>query len=287
MSAADSDEQRRGAYGLCLTGLRSVERYLTIAPDGWPRLVVERVVGAASRLENDVFVGGEWAGYDTLDQHGQIGSVRLDRESLRARFTSPGGFSDHAMVHPNLGMIAAVTNYWLGRDAFHAGAFVTEAGAWAVLGVREAGKSSLLGQLASKGVGILSDDVVVLDEGRVLAGPRCVDLREGAACWLGQGDDLGMVGNRRRWRVHVPQVPAAVPLRGWIVPVWADRIRFDNVPPAVRLRLLVESFSVWGVPRPPERLLPLIALPFLEFARPRRWEEVEAASAALLERLDE
>lgn len=284
--SADADEQRRGAYGLCLTGLRSVERYLTVAPAGWPRLAVERVVGAASRLENRVFIGGEWAGYDTLDQHGQIGSVRLDREPLRVRFTSPGGFSDHAMVHPDLGVIAAIANYWLGRDAFHAGAFVTEAGAWAVLGVREAGKSSLLGHLASKGVGIVSDDVVVLDEGHVLAGPRCVDLREGAADWLGQGDDLGTVGNRRRWRVHVPQVPAAVLLRGWILPVWADRIRFDSVPAAVRLRVLVESFSVWGVPRPPERLLPLIALPFLEFARPRRWEVVEAASAALLERLD-
>ena len=275
-----------GAYGLRLTGLESASRNLVVAPDSWPDLMIERVVGS-STLKQPYFVGDESAEFRTLDQTDQRGDVRVDREPLTVRFTSPGGFSDAAVIHPALGLVAAVANRWLGRDVFHAGAFLNGDGAWAVMGAQEAGKSSLLGHLATKGVGIVADDAVVVDkDGLVHAGPRCVDLREGAADWLGQGEDIGIVGTRRRWRMHVPAVPAAVPLRGWIVPEWGDCIELGAVPVVLRHRLLYANRYLGEVPRRPERVLDLIALPFVIFRRPRRWESAEEATAALLDLLD-
>jgi hypothetical protein len=276
-----------GAYGFRLTGLESASRDLVVAPDSWPRLMIQRVVGP-STLKQPYFVGEEWAEFRTLDQTGQVGGVRMDREPLTVRFTSPGGFSDAAVIHPALGLIAAVANRWSGRDVFHAGAFLNSDGAWAVLGGREAGKSSLLGHLATKGVGIVADDAVVVDDdaGLVLAGPRCVDLREGAAKWLGQGEDIGMVGARRRWRMHVPAVAGAVPLRGWIVPEWGDCIELETVPAVLRPQLLYAHRYLGQLPRRPERVLDLIALPFVIFRRPRRWESADDATAALLDRLN-
>ena len=275
-----------GAYGLRLTGLESASRNLVVALDSWPQLMIERVVGPCT-VKQRYFVSDEWAEYCTLDQTGQVGGVRMDREPLTVRFTSPGGFSDAAVLHPALGLIAAVANRWSGRDVFHAGAFLTNKGAWAVLGTQEAGKSSLLGHLAAKGVGIVADDAVVVDEdGLALAGPRCVDLREGAADWLGQGEDIGMVGARRRWRMHVPAVPAAVPLRGWIVPEWGDCIELEAVPAVLRLRLLYANRYLALPPRRPERVLDLVALPFVIFRRPRRWDSAEEAITVLMDRLD-
>ena len=145
------------------------------------------------------------------------------------------------MIHPDLGFIAAVVNRWAGREVFHAGAFLAENGAWGVLGTREAGKSSLLGQLAAKGVPVFADDALVVEDRTAFAGPRCIDLREGAADWLQQGTDIGMVGNRRRWRVRLPAVPATAPLAGWIVPEWAEHIELRSAPAALRLTLLNAS----------------------------------------------
>ena len=209
------------------------------------------------------------------------------REPLTARLTVPGGFSDDAMVHPGLALLAAITNRWLGRDAFHAGAFLSGAGTWAVMGAKEAGKSTTLGYLAAKGVGVISDDVLVVDGGHALAGPRCVDLRASAADWLGQGVDVGVVGARRRWRMHVPPVPAAVALQGWILPSWGERVELEVVPPAQRIPLLYANLAQLRVPRDPAQLLSLAALPCLILRRPRRWEAMDEAVAMLLDRIEQ
>lgn len=270
----------RGAYGLALSGLEPVSRYLVDAPDQWPELMIERTVGPCT-VTRDV-VEDDWAEYVSLVG---AGCVRVERRPLSARYTAPGGYGDEAMIHPGLGLMSAIASRWLGREAFHSGAFVLEGGAWAVAGQQAAGKSSTLGQLASKGVGIVADDVLVVDDGHALAGPRCIDLRGDVAGWTGQGTDLGVVGARRRWRMRVPPVPAAVPLRGWIVPEWGDRVEIEPVAVRDRLAVLHANLAVTRVPSHPTRLMKLAALPFFVFRRPRRWEAMEAAVAALLDRL--
>ncbi len=276
----DHGHQRLGAYGLHWTGLEMESRYLVDAPAGWPDLAIERIEGTPT-LERDT-MEDHWAQYRLF---GGRCCVRLDKEPLTARFTATEEISDDEMAHPGMGTAATIINRWLDRDVFHAGAFLVGAGAWGVLGAKEAGKSTMLAYLAAKGVGIMCDDVLVVEDGHGFAGPRCVDLRASAADWMGQGVDIGLVGDRGRWRVRVPPVPAAVPLRGWIVPAWGDHVALEAVPPAGRLPLLYANLGLIRMPRRPERLLRLAALPCLTFRRPQRWEAMEEAVAMLLDRI--
>ncbi len=196
-----------------IEGLEFVGRPARAGLSHWPRLRIIRSIGPCP-VERPTVIGDDWAAVRTADQTGQVGGIRVDRDPLTASLTSPGGFSDDAVIHPDLGFLAAVVNRWAGREVFHAGAFLAENGAWGVLGTREAGKSSLLGLLAAKGVPVLADDALVVEDRTAFAGPRCIDLREGAADWLQQGTDIGMVGNRRRWRVRLPGGPRHRSARG-------------------------------------------------------------------------
>jgi hypothetical protein len=280
----DGGSHRLGAYGLHLTGLDTASRYLVKAPATWPQLAIERTAAPAASIDQAT-MNDDWAEFGVLDRSNRVGHGRIDRAPLAARFTGPAGFDDDAIIHPGLGMLAAIANRWLGRDAFHAGAFLTGDGAWAVMGAKDAGKSTTLAHLAAKGRGIVADDVLIIDNGHAFAGPRCVDLREGAADWLGQGESINTIGERRRWRVHVPAIPPVVPLRGWILPTWGDRIELEPVPALRRLPLLYANLALTQIPRYPDRLLSLAALKFLVFRRPRRWEAMEEAAATLLDRL--
>ncbi|MGH3870104.1 MAG: hypothetical protein ACRDSR_01095 [Pseudonocardiaceae bacterium] len=286
-AAVSPRPRRRGAYGLHLTGLETASRYLVDVPPTCPTLAIDRIVGAAAIGKATSTLTDDWAEFGFLDRTDRVGHARINRDPLSARFTSPAGFDDDAMIHPGLSLIAAVANRWLGRDAFHAGAFVTEAGAWAVMGAREAGKSTTLGHLTAKGLGLVTDDVLIVEDGQALAGPRCIDLRESAASWLGQGaDNVLTIGQRRRWRTHVPPVPHTVPLQGWILPTWGDRVELESVAAVRRLPLLYANLALTQIPRQPEQLLRLAALPFLVFRRPRRWETMDEAATALLDRLN-
>ncbi len=151
---------------------------------------------------------------------------------------------------------------------------------------REAGTSSLLGHLAAKGVGIVVDDAVVDDEdGFVLAGPRCVDLHEGAADWLGQGKDIGMVGARRRWCMHC--LPFQRPCRCGVGSRQSGRTASSwRLGVVLQPRLLYANRYLAQFPRRPRRVLDLIPLPIAIFRPSRRWESAEEATAALLDRVD-
>jgi hypothetical protein len=274
-----------GAYGFSVVGLAEHQSaLLNPVPETWPLLTVETVTGPNPATHRYV-VGDDYAEYCTLDQTGQKGGMQLIRHPLVARFTSPSGFSPDAMIHPDLGVIGAIASRWQGRHVFHAGAFVANGRAWILIGHKEAGKSSLLGQLAAREVEILADDAVVIDEtGAVLIGPRCIDLREGAAARLALGTDIGLVGTRRRWRVSLPSGPAEVPLGGWVVPSWGDTIAVDAVPLAERPPLLLgHRYLEHLVPPHPAQVLSLAARPVLRFGRPRRWQVADRAADALLE----
>jgi hypothetical protein len=179
-------------------------------------------------------------------------------------------------------MTASISGWWLGRNMFHAGAFVVDGGAWGVLGTKGAGKSSLLAQLASTGVGVMCDDVLAVEDGMAHAGPSCIDLRPEAADRLG-GEPLGVVGARERIRLRIPGTSPTVPLRGWVVPEWGNGVQITRPPAADRLRRILGSLALYREPREPVSALALAALPLLVWTRPRSWTDMPAAAAELLE----
>jgi hypothetical protein len=172
---------------------------------------------------------------------------------------------------------------WAGRESFHAGAVVADGGAWVVLGDKESGKSTTLAHLALRGSDVVSDDLLVVDGEDVMAGPRCIDLREVSAAMLGAGDPLGVVGMRERWRLRLGPVAPHVPLRGWIVLAWGDEVGVDALRGAERMLALLPFRSVQLTPGVPQHLVDLSSLPTLRLRRPRRWDALDAAADRLLD----
>jgi hypothetical protein len=193
----------------------------------------------------------------------------------------------HAIIHPYLGLIAAVAAYWRGWDYLHAGAVVIDGAAWGVLGERGAGKTSTLAFLSRRaGVEILCDDVLVLDtEVRAYAGPRCTDLREDAAAHLGEGEPLGVVGARERWRVPLGPVEPRLPLSGWIDLRWGSDVGLERPGAGERFTALARNLALRLVPPDPAGLLALADTPFIAFTRPCGLDRLESALDVLLEAL--
>ena len=135
------------------------------------------------------------------------GKTVVDRLRSRTTVRFPERPSSASVIHPYLASTGVVAGHWMGRTPFHSGAFELGGHAWGVLGGREMGKSSLLMWLHQAGISILADDLLVLDGALAYAGPRCLDLRESSAERFGEGEYLGVVGTRERWRVSLPPCP--------------------------------------------------------------------------------
>ena len=160
-----------GAYGFQLSGNAAAAQLVGAAAD-WPALEIERRIG-----------GDAPTGASSAPTEREIALVAgdhlaVERDPLRATFTTSQPLSDDALVHPYLAPAAAIAGYWLGREAFHAGAFVLDGGVWAVSGDKEAGKSTLMAGLSRQGHGIFTDDALIVDGDIAFAGPRSLDLRE-------------------------------------------------------------------------------------------------------------
>lgn len=269
---------RHGAYGLRLGGVESVRDLLVPADESWPALELCARVGDASAER-------QWVRRDSaLLRMPSGGQVEVDWLLGRAVFTLPRQTSAAELLHPYLAPVAGIAAYRGGRESFHAGAIVADSGAWAVLGDKGAGKSSLLAWLALHGQPVVADDVVVLDDRqRALAGPRFIDLRAGAAARLGAGKSIGVVGARERYRMPIgAAVPAATPLRGFVLLSWADAPVISEVPAARRLTELFGHRVVRIEPTDASPLLELSTLPMLELRRPRDWRAAGAAAGVLL-----
>jgi hypothetical protein len=251
--------------------------FLLPADPSWPVLELVRQPGDASHKADEL--SDEHA--VIVFQHG--GEVGIEREPLRATFTTPSELGETELLHPYLAPVAAVCSRWLGRFALHGGGLLAD-GAWAVLGDREGGKSSLLAALALDGRDIVSDDVLVTDGDVVFAGPRAIDLRGPAADHLATGTALGVVGARERWRHRLPAIDPLSPLRGWVFLSWADDIEVVRLPVSERLSRLVASRALISPPEP-GLLLRLASLPAYELRRPAEWGSLPEATARLLETL--
>lgn len=193
-----------------------------------------------------------------------------------ARPTAP-----ECMVAPHLTSAASTIATWMGRPAIHGGAFLHRGGAWVLLGDKGQGKSTTLGWLATSGVPIVTDDLVICHNGDVLAGPRCVDLRGEPARKLRAGRYLGVVGTRERWRIDVPDCPPRSSLRGWIFLEWGSKIAVERLSPVERLSRLAQHRAIALPWEDPVALLDLATRPAFVWYRPKGWRGVEPAIARL------
>jgi hypothetical protein len=266
----------RGAYGFRVDGVGPAQRLLVDVPWDWPLLTLRTVLG---------FDAGHPVGVDDDSARIRVhdGLVEIDRRRGEALFTVRQKPTPDALVHPHLAPVAAIAARWRRQESFHAGAVILGDGAWAVMGAKGSGKSSLLAWLALSGHAVLTDDLLVIDaDGNALAGPRSIDLREGGAERLGVGKALGIIGGRERYRMVVDQVPATVPLRGFIRLAWGGAPTVTPVPPAWRPAALAAQRAVRLLPRDPDLLVHLSALPMVELRRPREWGDAADAADQLL-----
>ncbi len=255
-----------GAYGLRLTGMSDLELLNTPVPERWPAVEIAYRQG---RDEVDATLDETSASFPC----GESGSVVADRATLTVTVTAPEPVRADELTHPYLAWCASAYARWLGREAFHAGGVVAGEGVWAITGDRGHGKSTLLAAAAAGGLGVVSDDLLVIDGTTAYAGPRCVDLREEAAAYLGLGTAIRSAG-RERHRVRLPPLPAEAPLRGWVMLSWGDEHSLVPVRPAEGLvRLGAQRMTQLHEVRP-ERLLDLAAMPIWELRRPRALGEL-------------
>jgi hypothetical protein len=210
--------------------------------------------------------------------------IEVEREPLVVRFTTREPLSVDAVLHPYLGLPAALASHWLGRITLHGGAFVYGGRGWGLLGQREAGKSALLSQMFLLGHDVLADDVLVIDGTTVYAGPRSIDLREEAAGVIG-GEALGVIGARPRWRLRPPASEPSVPLGGFLLLEWGESM-IEELDLGARLEALSANSALGRVPDSGAGMLDLIALPAWRFRRPAVIDQLDEQAAQLLALID-
>jgi hypothetical protein len=228
-----------------------------------------------NRLDGDCVAVAE-RGSPTLE-------VRRAPPSITLELEEPP--SPEALLHPLLTGPISILARWRGDLTLHAGAFFAAGRAWGVMGAREAGKSTTLATLAGRGCPLLADDLLVLDDRVVRAGPACVDLRPDSARRLPEARFLGEVGGRPRYRLGSPTGPARAPLGGLFLLDWggAPEPVAEQLPPSEALSTVFEQeyIGLMG-PTDPEKVLDLLAAPVWRVRRRRDWDQAEAVADLML-----
>lgn len=262
-------------YGFQVEGLADTRALL--APDGcWPSVEVvqagpESPIGSPFLSETHALL--------ELDALGR--RLELDRDARVARFYGPRLEPDE-MIHPYVGPVVTVFSRWLGRETFHAGAFVVDGFAYALVGDKGAGKSTLLAAMSAAGIAILADDLVIVEQGLAFAGPRALDLRVEPPPSLTTGMEVGRVRGGSRWRITLPGVAPAVQLGGWVFLAAGDRVETVELAGRDLLQRLIAWRGWSGLPSDQRALLELAALPAWVLSRPLRWETLPSTVEAVL-----
>lgn len=271
-----------GAYGFVVDGIDDVLAMAVGAAADWWVLHLEATV-VAGALPDGIFLGRDSASIRTASAH-----IRLNRRSRRILVRSTKPLSQTDLVHPCLWPAAAVFSRWRGAETFHAGAFLDEGGgAWAVLGDRQAGKSSLLAALALEGRHVVADDLLVVDSGGCYAGPRGIDLRPEAVGRLAIQDQTTPVRSTQRRRLMLAPSGGQFPLRGFIYLEWGKEVSLKTMTPGEHFGRLTAHRRVAGLGAEHGLLLDLAGLPALILRRPRAWSRLTEARDALLARVDD
>lgn len=215
------------------------------------------------------------------------GRLEVTREPATVVCALPQAITPEAFVHPILTLPLSFLAYWRGNATLHGGAFLHVGRAWVVTGEREAGKSTLLAQLARRGVPIVADDLVVIDGQDVLAGPCCVDLRADTGRHFPRAQSIGVLGDRERYRLRTPPSPARVQLGGICLLEWADGSPALESLPLEQCLLLLhwQHYAAEIGPPVPEQSLALLEHPIWRFRRGRDWAQADAALDHLLDAL--
>jgi hypothetical protein len=271
----------RGAYGLRLFNFAQDTEILIDAPAQWTPWQIDHVAEVGTP---DEFV---------TDTRGCLrlapeGWADIDREARKSTLHLAHRPTLGAIAHPYLASTAITAAHWHGFNSFHAGAFLLDGAAWAVLGARGAGKSTLLATLCLRETPILTDDVLILGgDLMAFAGPRCIDLRREPAEVLDVGEYQGVMGTRERWRLGLDRVEAEVPFAGWICPVWGET-GLQIVPPEERVAVLFQNLALrveQHATSALSRLMDLFALPMLRYSRPRDITSLDGQAEWLISRL--
>jgi hypothetical protein len=280
---------RPGIYGFALV-LEEADEPLGArmipAAAGWPELrlrhTVEHVQLAAGEpsatAEGQLHMDDDRACAQLSE--GGVGIMR--RDTGEAWFRTPVALTVEELAHPLLSYATLAFAYWIGRESFHAGVFLSGGGAWALLGKRGAGKSSTLAWLARDGQRILADDLLVLDGQTAFAGPRMIDLTPASASHLGLTEDVEQVRHGYRQRMPLDPLAPEHQLRGWVSLEWGDEVRMTPVPAPERIPLLIEhghqprGVANWS------NILALASLPTFELSRPHSLESLAPACELLL-----
>jgi hypothetical protein len=204
--------------------------------------------------------------------------LQLDRARSTAVYSGLP-LSPDQLAHPYIGPLATVFNRWVGREVFHAGAFVADDRAWVVVGQREAGKSSLLAAVADGGAAVLADDLSVTDGDHVFAGPRCLDLRRRPP---GMHSPVVRARDDTRWRLLLPHEPASCRVGGWLFLRWGEELSLTVLPPSRLLRGLARHRLRTHLQSDPSILLALANRPAWVVTRPRSWDSVNDTVSSIL-----
>ncbi len=263
---------RAGAYGLAITGLEGAPRRLSRAPADWRRLHVEQSRPSAGDRQRRTAIGEDGA-FIRFDRHH---AVLVDRGRRRAIVLAPSDREAELLAHPLLILPAVAFSAWEGRAALHGGAFLADGRAWGLFGSHRAGKSTALAALALAGTPVLADDLVVIADGRVLAGPRYVDLRPSAARHFELPPDVASVRQRRR--LTPAPAPAQAPIGGWIFLSWGKQVQLRRLDRSEILARLADAYALTPLFQPTAlQLLELASHPAFELRRPRSFAAIGEA----------
>ena len=201
-----------------------------------------------------------------------VGGESLPRLDAR---NAPGDGSE--MIQPGVAHVALPELRKLGRVALHAAAILVDEAAWALVGTRKTGKSTLAYACHRAGLTILTEDVLVLEGLRAFAGPRCLDLRVGV-----EGAE---VVRDERHRVTLPPAPAEAPLAGVVYLSWGDEVQPTLRPldPGERLKRLADGSRGDAPWRGDIELVEVAALPGYELCRSPSGRARDAAALLLAE----
>jgi hypothetical protein len=264
-----------GAYGLRVHGLDGAERWMQEQRADAPLLEVQAVEDAPDRSPSRLdAVSADLALLDG-------GRLRACHGETVVRFSLPLVPSAADLLHPYLAPAAALVWQWAGREALHAGAVASEAGAVLVFGHKGAGKSTVLAWLAGEaGRPVVADDLAVIDAGGVLAGPRSIDLRSPPPP---SPVVIAPVRDGERVRLSLPPAPLSTPVIGSVLLEWGPRLELTPVPASQRIALLAAQRTYPPLAGDPGALLELAAQPMFALRRPQQLDQLEGTVTMLLE----
>ncbi len=266
---------RGSVYGLSIRSARPITDLPAIV-SGWPEVEVVELGDEGPARPTSIEVDEQRATMP-LDPTRHL---LLERAGRRAMFCGES-LEPESLAHPYIGPVGTVFARWDGREAFHAGGFSYGGRTVAVLGGKEAGKSTLLAALSAAGATLVADDLIITDGRHAFAGPRCVDLRPDT---LLRAPLSTPVRAGERHRVRVGATPPKLALSGWLLLSWGEGPTLEPVPASELLALLARWRAWNALPSDPAQLLELAALPAWELRRPRTFRALGATVELLLRR---